>query len=184
MKQIYLVLTDTGTALSKIIRIFMRDEYAHISLSLDRELRHMYSFGRLNPYNPFLGGFVHESMTRGTFKRFKNTKAKIVSLNVDEMQYKKLKNILKYTKQNRREFKFNVLGLFGIYFNFKRKKDKYFYCAEYIKYIIEYSDIDLNLPEMIRPENFKEIKNSKIEYIGLLREYKDFLEESVLDKAI
>lgn len=30
----------------------------------------MYSFGRLNPYNPFWGGFVHESIDKGTFKRF------------------------------------------------------------------------------------------------------------------
>ena len=42
-------------------------------LELDEDLTKMYSFGRLYPYNPFLGGFVHEGLDRGTFKRFKKT---------------------------------------------------------------------------------------------------------------
>ena len=54
----------------------------------------MYSFGRLNAYNPFIGGFVHESPKYGTFKRFKNTKAKIYSIEVDDRVYNEiLRNI-------------------------------------------------------------------------------------------
>ena len=67
MKKIYLVLTHTGTILSRIIRIYTKDEFTHVSISLDDELNEMYSFGRLNPYNPFLGGFVHENINYGTF---------------------------------------------------------------------------------------------------------------------
>ena len=60
MKKIYIVLTHSGTTLSKIIKGFTKDEFSHVSISLDKELNEMYSFGRLNPYNPFWGGFVHE----------------------------------------------------------------------------------------------------------------------------
>ena len=63
--------------LSIIIRSLTGAEYSHVSLSLDKKLNKMYSFGRLNPYNPFIGGFVHEGINIGTFKRFKNTKTKI-----------------------------------------------------------------------------------------------------------
>jgi len=73
-KKIYIVLTYTGTILSKVIRVYTRAEYCHVSLSLDKRLRKMYSFGRLNPYNPFIGGFVHEGINVGTFKRFKKKK--------------------------------------------------------------------------------------------------------------
>ena len=62
MKKIYIILTHTGTALSTIIKYYTKDEFSHISISLDENLEEMYSFGRLNPYNPFLGGFVHESI--------------------------------------------------------------------------------------------------------------------------
>lgn len=171
MKQIYFILTDTGTILSRIVKFFMKDEYAHISLSLDKDLNHMYSFGRLNPYNPFWGGFIHESTRRGTFKRFKNTKARILSLSVTDEQYENLRNTILNIKHNRKEYGFNVLGLFAIYFNIKRRKKQCFYCAEFVKYLTEESEIDLNLPELIRPEDFKNIDGGKVEYLGLLKEY-------------
>ena len=87
MKKIYIILTYTGTILSRIVKIYTRKEYSHVSISLDRDLNQMYSFGRLNPYNPFIGGFVHEGVDRGTFKRFKNTKTKIYSMEIDEEKY-------------------------------------------------------------------------------------------------
>ena len=62
-------------------------------------------------------------------------------------------------------------GLFAIYFNKKIRKEKYFYCAEFIKYITEKAGIDLKLPELIRPQNFKNIENGKIIYEGLLKNY-------------
>ncbi len=171
MKKIYFVLTDTGTMLSRIIKFFMKDEYAHISLSLDKDLNHMYSFGRLNPYNPFIGGFIHESTRRGTFKRFKNTRARITVLNVTDEQYEKLRFLILNIKHNRKSFSFNVLGLFAIYFKIKLSKKRCFYCAEFIKYITEKSEIDLNLPELIRPEDFRDIANTKVVYLGLLQAY-------------
>ena len=90
MKKIYIVLTYTGTILSKIIKGYTRAEYCHVSLALDENLEEMYSFGRIHPYNPFIGGFVHEGINIGTFKRFKNTKALIYSLEIDEIKYEKI----------------------------------------------------------------------------------------------
>ena len=60
MKEIYIVLTHTGTTLSKLIKSYTKDEFSHVSIALDIKLEKMYSFGRLNPYNPFVAGFVHE----------------------------------------------------------------------------------------------------------------------------
>ena len=103
VRNIYIVLTQAGTVLSKIIKLFTNGEYGHISLSLDKELNQMYSFGRLNAYNPFIGGFVKEGINIGTFKRFKNTQAEIYSIEVTEDQYKKIsEEIAKFerTKKN------------------------------------------------------------------------------------
>lgn len=171
MKQIYFVLTDTGTVLSRIIKLFMKDEYSHVSISLDRNLMQMYSFGRLNPYNPFHGGFIHEYINRGTFKRFHETKAKIIVLDINDEQYENLKHNISNIKKNRKNLKFNILGLFAIYFNIKIRRTNYFYCAEFVKYITENSGINLNLPDLIRPEDFKEINGGQLRYKGLLKEY-------------
>lgn len=67
MRSIYIVLTFTGTVLATIIKEYTRREFAHVSISLDKELEEMYSFGRLNPYNPFIGGFVHEHIEARNF---------------------------------------------------------------------------------------------------------------------
>lgn len=46
-----------------------------------------------------------------------------------------------------------------------------FYCAEFVKYVLDKSDIKNNLPEIIKPEDFKKLEDSRIIYDGLLRNY-------------
>ena len=172
MKKIYIVLTHTGTILSRIIQSYTKDEFSHVSIALDIELQEMYSFGRLNPYNPFIGGFIHEYIDKGTFKRFKKTVTKIVELDIDESQYIKLKNTIKHIQNEKEQYKFNVIGMFAVGFNIKVKAKNSFFCAEFVKHVIEESNIDMKLPELIRPESFKDLDGAKEIYRGLLREYK------------
>ena len=170
-KKIYIVLTYTGTVLSKIIRIYTRAEYCHVSLSLDKELKEMYSFGRLRPYNPFIGGFVHEGIDIGTFKRFKNTIAEIYSIDVTNRQYNSIKKQINDMKKNKEEYKFNRLGLFLTAVNYKYTKEKSFYCSEFVKYLIEEANIDINLPNIVKPIDFKNIVELEFLYKGILRNY-------------
>jgi len=171
MKKIYIVLTHTGTALSKIIKSYTKDEFSHVSISLDLELKKMYSFGRLNPYNPFLGGFVHEYIEKGTFKRFYKTRAKVYSLEVTEEQYVIIKDNIEKIKNNKENYKFNIIGLFAAGFHKKIVKDYSFYCAEFVKYIIEKAGIDTKLPKAVKPEDFKKLEGLQEIYEGLLRKY-------------
>ena len=52
-RYVYIVISQTGTILSRIIKFLTRKEYNHASISLKDDLSVMYSFGRKNPYNPF-----------------------------------------------------------------------------------------------------------------------------------
>lgn len=169
--KIYIILTYTGTMLSKIIKLRTKDEFSHVSIALDCRLNKMYSFGRLNPYNPFIGGFVHEYIDKGTFKRFKNTRAKIIELEISEKKYAKIKSLIRRVESNKDKYKFNVLGLFAVGLNIKLRFKNSFYCAEFVKYVIDNAGVGLELPELIRPESFKDIQGEVV-YSGLLREYK------------
>lgn len=171
MKEIYIILTYTGTALSRIIKTFTKDEFSHVSISLDIELKEMYSFGRLNPYNPFWGGFVHEYVDKGTFKRFYNTRAKIYSLKVTEEQYENMKNTIKKIQKEKENYKFNIIGLFAAGFHKKIKKEQSFYCAEFVKHVLEKANIDTRLPDAVKPEDFKNINGLQEIYEGLLKKY-------------
>lgn len=171
MKKIYIILTYTGTILSKIVKIYTRREYSHVSISLKEDLTKMYSFGRINPYNPFNGGFVHEEIDKGTFKRFKKTKTKIYSLEISEEKYEKLESIIEQMKAKKNLYKFNVIGLLGILLNVKIKREKYFYCAEFVKYVLEQSQV-LELPDLVKPEDFEKVSGISEIYRGVLREYR------------
>ena len=170
-KKIYIVLTQTGTILSRIIKFSTKAEYAHVSLSLDRKLKKMYSFGRLNPYNPFIGGFVHEGIYVGTFKRFKNTIAEIYSIEVTIEQYNKIENLIKEIEENKEYYKFNFIGLTLAGINYRYKKDKKFYCAEFVKYLTDEANINLDLPDVIKPIDFKEKADLELLYKGVLKNY-------------
>ncbi len=171
MPKIYIVLTHTGTVLSQIIKSYTKDEFSHISISLDKELKQMYSFGRLNPYNPFYGGFVQEYIDKGTFKRFHNTKTKVCSLEITPKQYEEVKNNIAQIKENKKDYKFNRIGLFAVGFHKRIKRKQAFYCAEFVKYVMEKAGIETDLPEIVKPEDFKKINGLQEVYIGLLREY-------------
>ena len=172
MKKIYIVLAHTGTLLSRIIRIKTGAEYTHSSIALDEDLKEMYSFGRKYSYIAFIGGFVREGASFGTYKRFYNTEISLYELTITDEQYSKLKETIEYVKVHKDEYKFNILGLFLAGFNRKRKQEKTYYCAEFVKAVLDKSGIDVsNFPEVIKPENFKNLKDAKLIYKGLLKEY-------------
>lgn len=173
MKKIYIILSHTGTVLSNIIKSYTKDEFSHVSIALDADLTQMYSFGRLNPYNPFWGGFVHEELNKGTYKRFKKTRANVYSFFIEDEQYEKIKQRINYFNTNKEKYRFNVIGLFFVSINKQVRRKNSFYCAEFVRHILRFSGIKTNhLPDIIRPENFKDLDGLNLEYQGLFRKYK------------
>lgn len=171
MKKVYIILTHTGTIVSRLIKLYTGHEFSHVSIALDEELNKMYSFGRLKPYNTFIGGFVNEKIDAGTFKRFKKTKCAVYSLDITEEQYEKVKQAISKVEQERDKYTFNILGLVYAAFNKKREKEYCLYCAEFVKYVLDEADIDLGLPKVTKPEYFKNLPELKITYKGALRKY-------------
>lgn len=173
MKKIYIVMTQTGTLLSRVIKLYTGCEYAHVSISLDKNLDEMYSFGRLNPYNPFWGGFIHERVNSGTFKRFKNTVAGIEEIEVTDEEYNNIKNIIKKMEERINPYRFNILGLVAAGFNISVHMKDHFYCAEFIKYLLEAAGTNIKLPKIAAPDDFKIIPGAKMIYVGKLSEYRE-----------
>ena len=81
-KSIYIVLSQSGSVPSKLLKFFTHDEYNHVSISLTPTLEQMYSFARLKPNNPFRGGFVEEGKDTGTFKKFKKTIVNVMEIKI------------------------------------------------------------------------------------------------------
>ncbi|MFS8630040.1 MAG: hypothetical protein LOD92_02505, partial [Bacillales bacterium] len=66
-KAVYILLTDTGTLFSRMIKFYTGAPYNHVSIALDEKLDQLYSFGRKVYCNPFSAGFIHERIDRGVF---------------------------------------------------------------------------------------------------------------------
>lgn len=86
-KKIYILLTDTGTLFTKLIKLYTKKPYNHASISFDSELSEVYSFGRKTARNPFIGGFVKEDVDKGLFKE---ANCAVYALTVNEVQLQKM----------------------------------------------------------------------------------------------
>ena len=75
-------------------------------------------------------------------------------------------------KLNKENYKFNIIGLFLVSLKKKYKRKDTFYCAEFVKYILETSlNKEGTLPEIIKPMDIIELDNMKLVYEGLLSKY-------------
>lgn len=69
MKNIYVMFSHTGTNFSKVLKIYTGREYTHVSISMDKEMKKLYSFGRTSTKeNPMSARFVKEDIYRGVYK--------------------------------------------------------------------------------------------------------------------
>ena len=172
-KSVYVVLSQTGTMFSKALKFFTGAEYNHASISLTPTLENMYSFGRLNPYNPFIGGFVEEGKNKGTFKRFYKTKAVVLEFKVGEEKYNAIKYFIEYFRTNKLDFHYNYLGVLFACFKKYHKSSKRFYCSEFVKTCLETFNVEnaQELPKIIKPIDFLRLNNKKIIYQGFLQNY-------------
>lgn len=132
MKNIYVILSQTGTALSRVIRAFTGDSLGHASLSFHDDFHIMYSFGRRRPNNPFLGGFVKESPDFGTFRRFKHTYSEIFAFEVSDETYYAMLAYVEGMYREREKYHYNYKGLFLAPLGIEHHARGSYYCSEFV----------------------------------------------------
>lgn len=172
-RTIYIVISQTGTMLSRILKFITGAKYNHASISLVPDLDTMYSFGRVHPYNPFLGGFVTESPRYGTFKRFSGTKVEVLSISVSEGQYTNLRQMLEGMAKNKKKYHYNYLGLFLAGADIHYKQANSYYCSEFVKEMLVKNGIRgaRQLNDIIEPMQFLTLPEANHVYSGKLKDY-------------
>lgn len=171
-RKVYIVLSQTGTVLSRILKLYTRSPYNHSSIALTEDLEVMYSFGRLNPYNPFLGGFVQESPHFGTFKRFKNTRVMVVEAEVTAKAYGELCAHIRAMLKSRTEYHYNYIGLFLAAIRIHRAKRNCYYCSEFVKAMAVQAGVEgaETIPAIVKPMHLLRVPHRTV-YVGRLRDY-------------
>lgn len=175
-KKIYILLTDTGTLFTKLIKLFTKKPYNHASISFDCELSEVYSFGRKTAKNPFIGGFVKEDVKRGLFKQ---ADCIIYSYTVTEVEKKKMRNCINEIEKQKGEYRYNFIGLFGVMFNKPMRRKKAFFCSQFVASVLKECDsIYFEKPlSLISPDDLQQLSTLHFVYEGKLAGYHKNTEE-------
>ncbi len=178
-RYIYVLLSRTHTVPARLIRLFTREPYSHVSIALDAELHNMYSFARKHIYNPFDSGFIDENIETGIFGKDKNTYCSVYEVPVTEEQYQKLKCEINIFIRNRDVYKYNYTGLVGAMFGKNIEDGTHFFCSQFVSYVFCKSGVMLHSKKngLLRPYDFHiQLKDQQI-YTGKLSEYRLFLQK-------
>lgn len=178
--QIYILLTDTGTVLNRLIKMYTKDPYNHVLIAFDKELNELYSFGRKKHYNPIIGGFVKENIDNVIFS---NAKCAVYCLeDIDDITYLRIREYIKLFELNRDTYRYNFLGLFGIMLNIHIQRCDAFFCSQFVASVFEYSGRPIfDKPcVFVTPGDFVTNANRLFAriYSGNLNEYRSFLKQS------
>ena len=190
---IYILLTYSGTLPSRFIKMYTREPYSHVSIAFDSELKELYSFGRLKPSNPLIGGFVREDILYGTFGRFPETQCALYSVTINSYQYYRLRMELNRFLTDAKKYGYNFLGLLGVMLGIPVQRTYKYFCSQFVATLLANSGIDLfgKPPALVSPMDFRMcsklnlLYEGKLRAYGLLASYKDVISEAepVLNRA-
>ena len=167
MKHIYVVLSQSGSIVSKMIKHKTKKEYNHCSIAFDSSLTIMYSMGRLYPNNPLIGRFVREIPNIGTYKKFKNTTCKVLEVPVNDESYRLMKTEVERLLAHGVKYDYSglILGAVGI----TSYNHSTYVCSTLLRHIFIVGGLDVSfLPEIPHPVDFEKMENYKVVYKGLL----------------
>ena len=132
---VYIVFSATPTGMGRLIRKATRNRYNHVSLSLSRDIRKMYTFARLHRTIPLYGGFVVESILR--YQSFAGTaRVKICRVEVPESQLTYLHNYLERLWNEREEYIYNTPAALASLVHLRPAISKAYTCVTFVQELL------------------------------------------------
>lgn len=169
-QKIYLLLTDTGTVLNRMIKSYTRQPYNHASIAFDAELTEVYSFGRKTANNPFIGGFVKEDLHSFLFMQ---AGCAVYSLTVTYDQYQRMYRYIQEFDAQKELYRYNFIGLFGVMLNKPIERKHAFFCSQFVASVLRKGGvIDMEKdPSLIEPGQLPYSANFQLIFEGRVEDY-------------
>lgn len=172
-KDVYIMITQTGTKFSRVLQLFTQTPYNHASIALDENLESLYSFARQNLYIPIFAGFVKEDINNGVYKLHNNTLCEIYRISISENQYISLQKLIEEFEKNEDKYGYNFLGLLTMLFNIPYHRTHHYVCSQFVAYLLHDSK-SINFKKhysLIRPHDFTSLSELDLIYAGKLSNY-------------
>jgi inositol transport system substrate-binding protein len=172
MKTIYILLTRSGTLLSKLVHFFTADRYTHASISFDDSLQPLYSSARKNGETMFPAGPCREYFHRGFYKKNRQIPCALYALAVPEESYLQAQEEIHRIISRSDEYHFNIAGLFLCRMNIPYNRKRKFFCSQFVAEILRRSEaLELpKAPSIMRPSDYTRLDELECVYQGTLQE--------------
>ena len=170
MKTIYILLTRSGTLLSKLVYAATGASYTHASMAFDAELSCLYSSTRKNGYTMFPAGPSKEYLNRGVFRLRDNAPCALYALEVSDEAYSHALCRAEEFMRHSEEYSFNTLGLIlcGLHIRWQRRR--HYFCSQFVSEVLQKSGaLDLPKPStLMHPSDYAELPELRCLYRGTL----------------
>lgn len=163
-RYVYVLIINSGSGFSKVLKRFSGDPYNHASISFDKSLSKMYSF------NANVNGMVAEDLKRDYIPE---ANFSLYRTRVTRKQYDEMKAIAEEMLSDKEKYKYNFKGLAGVLLNKPMGGENEFYCSEYVAYLFQkvkapFFNKDVSL---IKPYDFAKNKFFNFCYRGTVKGY-------------
>ena len=145
MKTIYILLTRSGTLLSKLVYAATGSSYTHASMAFDADLSCLYSSTRKNGYTMFPAGPSKEYLNKGVFRLRDDAPCALYALEVSDEAYFRALHRAEEFMRHSEEYSFNTLGLIlcGLHIRWQRRH--HYFCSQFVSEVLEQSAL---LPQL------------------------------------
>lgn len=151
MKTIYILLTRSGTLLSKLVYAVTGASYTHASMAFDEELNCLYSSTRKNGYTMFPAGPSKEYLNKGVFRLRDDAPCALYALEVTDEAYVRARRRAEHMMARGELYRFNTLGLILCALHIRWQRRRHYFCSQFVSEVLEKSGA-MELPKGQHPD--------------------------------
>lgn len=172
MKNIYIILTQSTSLPSRLIRFFTGETYTHASIAFDSDIHAMYSFARKYASLPFPAGLVEEHIDSGFYRTQGHIPCTVLRIPVSEREYYDVKNQLYNMFCRSEEYKYSIIGLLFCKFHLPIEIPGYFFCSQFVAKLLHDCGITElpKHPALMHPADFLDMDSFEVVFEGRLSE--------------
>ena len=170
MKTIYILLTRSGTLLSKLVYAVTGASYTHASMAFDEELNCLYSSTRKNGYTMLPAGPSKEYLNKGVFRLRGDAPCALYALDVTDEAYVRARRRAEHMMARGELYRFNTLGLILCALHIRWQRRRHYFCSQFVSEVLQKSGaLDLPKPStLMHPSDYAELPQLRCLYRGTL----------------
>ncbi len=171
MKTIYILLTRSGSVMSRVVQAFTLVPYTHCSVSFEQGLQPLYSSARKNSDTILPSGPCREVFDRGFYCRHRDMPCAVYALQVSETDYAAALERARFLTENNEDYHYNywgaVLCRLGIPYHPRNK----FFCSQFVAEVLRVGGVRLPKDSsLMMPMDYTRLPELECLYRGRLDE--------------